>query len=60
MKNKKGSKAKQFAKVFFSRGLIVKICFAIIALFILVAIFAPILTPHEPTRQNLKMILQDL
>ena len=41
-------KFKQTVRVFFSRGIIVKICFGIIVLFILAAIFAPVLTPYAP------------
>lgn len=55
MKNKLilNSKYKQMMRVFFSRGIIVKICFAIVAIFIFVAIFAPLLTPYSPTEQTL-------
>ena len=46
-------KFKQTVRVFFSRGIIVKICFGIIVLFILAAIFAPVLTPYAPEEQAL-------
>ena len=54
----KNEKLKQAMGVFFSRGVIVKICFALIVIFVSVAIFAPVLTPYEPSAQNLKTILQ--
>ena len=40
---------RQFSRVFFSRGLITKICFTIVSVFIFVAIFAPLLAPYSPT-----------
>ncbi len=45
-------------RVFFSRGVIVKICFGIIIFFVLVAILAPIITPYTPTQQSLREALQ--
>lgn len=39
----------QFFRVFFGRGIIVKFCFAVAIVFIFVAIFAPLLAPHDPT-----------
>lgn len=51
-------KFKQTVRVFFSRGIIVKICFGIIVLFILAAIFAPVLTPYAPEEQALLDKLQ--
>lgn len=56
MKNKNNN-ISTFAKVFFNRGIIVKICFTIIIVFILVALTAPILTKYSPSRQDLKNIL---
>ena len=52
------SKFRQTARVFFSRGIIVKICFGIIVLFVLAAILAPVLTPFEPEKQALLEKLQ--
>lgn len=44
---------KNMFRVFFSRGLIIKICTAIILLFLFAAIFAGVLTPYTPTQQDL-------
>jgi len=49
---------KQFWRVFFGRGLLAKICFGLLILFILLAILCPILTPYSPYEQNLKISLQ--
>ena len=43
-------------RVFFNRGFLSKLCFVIIILFVLVAIFAPILSPHDPNVNNLRDI----
>jgi len=50
---KKNDRLNQAIRVFFSRGIIVKISFAIIVLLILVAIFAPVLTQYTETEQHL-------
>lgn len=52
------SKFRQTVKVFFGRGTIVKICFGVIVLFVLMAILAPVLTPYTPEKQNLVDKLQ--
>lgn len=52
------SKFQQTLHVFFGRGIIVKICSAIIVIFVLAAILAPILTPYEPSKQTLTAVLQ--
>lgn len=46
-------KIQDTARVFFSRGIIIKICFIIVLLFFLIALLAPILTPFSPTEQSL-------
>lgn len=56
--NASSGNLRQTVRVFFSRGVIVKICFAIIVLFVLAAIFAPLLTPYEPEKQSLLDKLQ--
>ncbi|MCF0238431.1 MAG: ABC transporter permease [Sphaerochaetaceae bacterium] len=48
IKLKQKQTRQQFFRVFFGRGLIVKICFAIAVFFIFIAIFAPILAPCDP------------
>lgn len=39
-------------RVFFNRGLLSKICFAVLLVFLLIAVFAPILTPYGPYEQD--------
>lgn len=51
-------KFRQTVRVFFSRGIIVKICFGIIVLFVMAAIFAPVLTQYDPEKQSLLEKLQ--
>ncbi len=51
--NKKKSALRNTLRVFFSRGPVIKICTAIIALFLFAAIFAPVLTSYSPTEQHL-------
>jgi len=41
-------------RVFMGRGLLAKICLAIIVLYVFMAIFAPLLTPYGPYEQSLK------
>ena len=48
---------RQVVRVFFGRGVISKICFVIICLFVFAAVFAPILTPYNPTEQSLQEAL---
>jgi peptide/nickel transport system permease protein len=56
-KTKKGNR-RQSIRIFFGRGFIVKICFAILVLFLLTAIFANFLAPYEPNAQDLLKVLQ--
>lgn len=57
-KERKKASIKQFWRVFFGRGFLSKACFGFLVLFILLAIFAPILTPYTPYEQSLKDALQ--
>lgn len=52
-KSAKSSNLKLLLKIFFSRGIIVKISAVIAVLFILFAIFAPLLTPYHPNEIKL-------
>ncbi len=52
------SRLRQTIRVFFSRGLMSKICFGIIVAFVLLAILAPVLAPYSPTEQSLIEALQ--
>ena len=47
---------KQFFRVAFGRGIIVKVSLAIIIVFVLAALFAPILTPYTPLEQDLSQL----
>ena len=47
-------KIKQFKTTFFSRGIISYLAVGFIALFLIAAIFAPILTPSKPNDMNLR------
>lgn len=49
-KEKKKSRVRQFFRVFFGRGIITKISLGIITIFILTAIFAPLLAQYDPTK----------
>lgn len=55
MKGKKPVKKSnsQLFRVLFGRGIISKICFGIIVFFLILAIFAPIISPYSPTEQQL-------
>ncbi len=55
---KDSSKFRQVVRVFFARGLISEICFAIIVIFVLVAVFAPLISPYDPNVQVLADRLQ--
>ena len=50
---------KQFFRVVFGRGIIVKISFAIIVVFIVAALFAPVLTPYTPLEQDLSQLFSE-
>ena len=52
-------KVKQFFNVVFGRGIIVKISFAIIILFVLSALLAPVLTPYTPYEQDLTQLFAE-
>jgi ABC-type dipeptide/oligopeptide/nickel transport system permease subunit len=49
----------QTMRVFFNRGHIVKVCLAIIIIFVLAAILAPVITPYTPNQQTLKDALKE-
>lgn len=51
-KSKKTSNFRQTLKVFFGRGIIVKISLVILILFVVTALFAPILEPYNPLALN--------
>jgi peptide/nickel transport system permease protein len=55
---KDSSKFRRLIRVFFARGLISEICFAIIIIFVFVAVFAPLISPHDPNVQVLEDRLQ--
>lgn len=57
-KERKRANRKQFWRVFFGRGLLSKVSFVLLILFILLAIFGPMLTPYTPYEQSLKEALQ--
>lgn len=59
METKKTKGFRQVAKVFFSRGLIAKISFGIVALFFIVALFGPLMTKYTPYEQDLTQVLAD-
>ncbi len=49
---------KQTVRIFFGRGLIVRLCTAVLIVFVLAAIFASAIAPHDPNRQNLLKTLE--
>lgn len=51
------SNFRQTMRVFFGRGLIVKVSAAIILAFLLIAIFGPIISPYTATEQNVRNML---
>ncbi|MHC1691742.1 MAG: ABC transporter permease [Sphaerochaetaceae bacterium] len=57
-KQRKKETRKQFWRVFFGRGLLSKVSFWFLILFILLAILCPLLTPYTPYEQSLKNALQ--
>lgn len=44
---------RQTIRIFFGRGLIVKGCFAILVIFVLTALLAPVIAPYDPNKQDL-------
>ena len=44
---------RQAIRTFFGRGILIKFCFAYLVVFFIVAIFAPLLAPYDPTAQQL-------
>lgn len=44
---------RQTMRVFFGRGILVKICVVVVLLAVLLALFAPLLTPYSPYENNL-------
>jgi len=53
-KDNKKKRFRQTVSVFFGRGLIAKICFSIIVVFIVLAIIAPLIAPYDPNIQSLQ------
>lgn len=51
-KERRKKNIKQFIRIFFGRGVIVKICLFIALFFIFVAVFAPLIAPDDPTATN--------
>lgn len=49
---------KQAMRIFFGRGLIVKVCTAVVLAFIVMAVFAEWIAPYDPAAQNLVNKLQ--
>lgn len=52
LKSKKTANFKQAVRVFFGRGIIVKVSLLILILFVFTAVFAPILEPYDPLTLN--------
>lgn len=44
---------RQTIRTFFGRGFLVKVCFAFLCLFFIVSIFAPLIAPYNPNKQDL-------
>ncbi len=44
---------KQAIRTFFGRGILVKICFAFLCIFLILSIFAPLIAPYNPNKQDL-------
>lgn len=57
-KLRKKNNFRESVRVFFGRGILSKICFGIILIFIFVALFCPMLTSYTPYEQNLKDALK--
>lgn len=49
---------KQAIRIFFGRGIIVKLCTAVVLIFIFLAVFADWIAPYDPAAQNLVEKLQ--
>lgn len=43
----------QALRIFFGRGIIVKVCTVVLVLFVLVSLLAPLIAPYDPNAQNL-------
>lgn len=43
----------QALRIFFGRGLIVKVCTVVLLLFVLISLLAPLIAPYDPNAQNL-------
>lgn len=52
-KERKKEERRQFFRVLFGRGLLAKVCFGILVLFVFVALLAPWLTQYSPYEQDL-------
>lgn len=52
LKLRKKKNMQQFFKIFFGRGIIVKVCLVVAIFFIFTAIFAPVIAPHDPTETD--------
>ena len=48
---------RQMIRIFFGRGLIMKVCFTILVLFFAVSLLAPVVAPHDPNYQDLLLKL---
>jgi len=48
----------RFSRVFFSRGIIVRVCFALLVLFALLTAFADLAAPYNPNAQDLPGLLR--
>ena len=46
-------KMRQLTRILFGRGFLSRVCFLIIVFFLLLGIFAPLLTPYGPSEQDL-------
>ncbi len=57
-KEHKKQTRKQFWRVFFGRGFLSKASFALLILFIIIAVLCPVITPYSPYEQDLKNALQ--
>lgn len=44
---------KQMLRIFFGRGILVKLCTAFLILFVIVSVFASVIAPHDPNQMDL-------